>query len=303
MSSWPARRSARASSSRSHSPAQTAIRRTSPIPIASTFIARTHATRSRSRTARTCASGCTWRGWRRTPPWSAFLPGSPASGSIPTGPRRPAASCFASRRRSTRSGEFDAARRNRQDLGGTGVPPCEMAEATGTQAIDRAAQLLVRVVESVQPPSVGELAERAGLPKSTTSRLVGALERQGLVQRLGERGRLTAGPVLLRYANRDVSSTLVELAAPSLRRLADASGETINLAVRGVDGVEHLAQEDTAHYVGVTDWVGRRVPFDLAANGKCFLAFGGTADVTPELARVRARGYATSVDELELGLS
>ena len=41
-----------------------------------------------------------------------------------------------------------------------------MAEATtGTQAIDRAAALLVRVVEAPQPPSVGELAERAGLPK------------------------------------------------------------------------------------------------------------------------------------------
>jgi DNA-binding IclR family transcriptional regulator len=178
-----------------------------------------------------------------------------------------------------------------------------MPEATGTQAIDRAAQLLVRVVEAAQPPSVGELAARAGLPKSTTSRLVSALERQGLVQRLGERGRLTAGPVLLRYANRDVSSTLVELAAPSLRRLADASGETINLAVPGVDGVEHLAQEDTAHYVGVTDWVGRRVPFQLAANGKCFLAFGGAAATAPELQVVRARGYATSIDELELGLS
>jgi IclR family acetate operon transcriptional repressor len=176
-----------------------------------------------------------------------------------------------------------------------------MAETTGTQAIDRAAQLLVRVVESVQPPSVGELAERAGLPKSTTSRLVGALERQGLVQRLGERGRLRPGPVLLRYANRDASSTLVELAAPSLRRLADASGETINLAVPGIDGVEHLAQEDTAHFVGVTDWVGRKVSFDLAANGKVFLAYGTSPP--KELAHVRARGFATSIDELELGLS
>jgi DNA-binding IclR family transcriptional regulator len=178
-----------------------------------------------------------------------------------------------------------------------------MAEATGTQAIDRAAQLLVSVVESAQPPSVGELAQQAGLPKSTTSRLVGALERQGLVQRLGERGRVRPGPVLLRYANRDASSTLVELAAPSLRRLADASGETINIAVPGPDGVEHLAQEDTAHFVGVTDWVGRRVAFELAANGKVFLAFGGVQELTPELRRVRSRGYATSVDELELGLS
>jgi DNA-binding IclR family transcriptional regulator len=176
-------------------------------------------------------------------------------------------------------------------------------EPTGTQAIDRAAQLLVGVVESAQPPSVGELAVRAGLPKSTTSRLLGALERQGLIQRLGDRGRLTAGPVLLRFANRDSAPTLVELAGPSLRRLADASGETINLAVPGPEGVEHLAQEDTEHFVGVTDWVGRRVPFELAANGKCFLAFGGADRLTSELQRVRARGYATSVDELELGLS
>ena len=175
-----------------------------------------------------------------------------------------------------------------------------MTESTGTQAIDRAAALLVRVVEAAQPPTVGELAARAGLPKSTTSRLVSALERQGLVQRLGERGRLTAGPVLLRYANRDVSTTLVELAAPSLRRLADASGETINLAVPGVDGVEHLAQEDTAHFVGVTDWVGRKVPFEQAANGKVFLAYN---TASPEHAPIRARGYATSIDELEVGLS
>ena len=95
--------------------------------------------------------------------------------------------------------------------------------------------------------------------------------------------------------------TLVELAQPSLRRLADASGETINLAVPGPAGVEHLAQEDTAHFVGVTDWVGRKVPFDQAANGKCFLAFGGgeARPAQPD----RGRGFARSIDELEVGLT
>lgn len=174
-------------------------------------------------------------------------------------------------------------------------------EATGTQAIERAAQLLVRVVESAEPPSIGELSAGAGLPKSTTSRLVSALERQGLVQRLGERGRLRPGPVLLRYAHRDASQTLAELAAPALHRLAEASGETINLAVPGPDGVEHLAQEDTAHFVGVTDWVGRRVPFELAANGKCFLTFGGAG--CSQSKEIRANGYATTIDELEVGLT
>ena len=69
----------------------------------------------------------------------------------------------------------------------------------------------------------------------------------------------------------------------------------------GRDGVEHLAQEDTAHFVGVTDWVGRKVSFEHAANGKVFLAYG--TPPAKELAQVRARGFATSIDELELGLS
>src|SRR2546428_226969 len=128
-----------------------------------------------------------------------------------------------------------------------------MATETGTQAIDRAAQLLVRVVESPRPIAVGELADSAGLPKSTTSRLVGALERQGLVQRLGERGRVRPGPVLQRFAHRDdVAANLVELAAPALQSLAEISRETINLAVPSPLGAEHLSQRDSEHFVGVT---------------------------------------------------
>ena len=69
-------------------------------------------------------------------------------------------------------------------------------EATGSQAVDRAAELLVRIMESEQPPSVGELAAAASLPKSTTSRLLRALESRGLVQRDGARGSLRPGSVL-----------------------------------------------------------------------------------------------------------
>jgi IclR family transcriptional regulator, acetate operon repressor len=164
------------------------------------------------------------------------------------------------------------------------------------------------VVESVHPLAVGELADSTGLPKSTTSRLVSALERQGLLQRVGERGRLRPGPVLLRFAQRDVpEANLVELAGPALRRLAEESGETINLGVPTPLGVDHLAQRDSRHFVGGTNWVGRRVPHHVTANGKVFLAHGAAPvpagfDDT-ELAAIRARGYATAIDELEDGLS
>ena len=175
----------------------------------------------------------------------------------------------------------------------------EMAAESGTQAIDRAAELLVSVVESSRPLGVGELAASSGLPKSTTSRLVGALERRGLVQRAGDR-RVAPGPVLLRFAHQDRSVSLVELALPALRTLAELSGETINLGVPTPLGVEHLAQEDSRHFMGGTNWVGRRVPYDTTANGKVLKAFNSR---TAEGSAIRERGYASAVDELEQGLA
>ena len=54
---------------------------------------------------------------------------------------------------------------------------------TGTQAVDRAAQLLVEVARHRDPVSFTELIAASGLAKSTTSRLLTALERNGLVRR------------------------------------------------------------------------------------------------------------------------
>jgi IclR family acetate operon transcriptional repressor len=185
-----------------------------------------------------------------------------------------------------------------------------MPNASGTQSIDRAAQLLVAVADSVEPIGIGELAEATDLPKSTVSRLVAALERHALVQRDGARGPLRPGPVMMRLARRGVGDRdLVDLAADSLRRLADASSETINLAVPTPLGVEHLSQVDSHHFIGSTNWIGRRVPHTSTAVGKVFLAFGAVrltrehAALRPELETVRARGYATAIGELEPGLA
>jgi IclR family transcriptional regulator, acetate operon repressor len=173
----------------------------------------------------------------------------------------------------------------------------------GTQTIDRAAQLLTLVLEADQPRALSDLAGDAALPKSTASRLLSALERQGLVEQQGRRGSFEPGPVLRRFANR---GQLVELAQPHLERLSEISGETINLAVPGPLGVEHLAQIESRHFLGTGDWVGRRVPYHCTAVGKVLVAFGGTdpgALDPSEIARVRRDGYATAVDELEVGLT
>ena len=105
-----------------------------------------------------------------------------------------------------------------------------------------------------------------------------------------------------------------------MRRLADESGETVNLMVPTTSGTEAIAQEEGRHLLGVVNWVGRDIPEHASAAGKVFLAHG-VADVPARLERrtdrtivdpaalerdldaVRARGYATLVDELEPGLS
>ncbi len=49
--------------------------------------------------------------------------------------------------------------------------------ANGTQAVDRAALLVSTVVQSEGPLSFADLQEACELPKSTTSRMLTALER------------------------------------------------------------------------------------------------------------------------------
>ena len=53
----------------------------------------------------------------------------------------------------------------------------------GTQAIDRASALLIHILESSTPPLLSELSRTYEIPKSTTSRMLSALERQGLIRR------------------------------------------------------------------------------------------------------------------------
>jgi IclR family acetate operon transcriptional repressor len=183
---------------------------------------------------------------------------------------------------------------------------------------DRTAHVLALVLERA-PRAPAELAAAVGVPERDAEPLVAALERHGLVRRDGS--GIRPGPAALRFARSGVGrADLAEHARPSMRRLADESGETVNLMVPTATGTEAIAQEDGRHLLGATNWIGRDVPDHASAAGKVFLAHGVSriaprlerltprtlvdrAALAEDLAAVRERGYATLVDELEPGLS
>jgi DNA-binding IclR family transcriptional regulator len=195
-----------------------------------------------------------------------------------------------------------------------------VASPTGTQAVDRAALLLTRVVHGSEPVTFTELISASGLAKSTTSRLLTALERNRLIRRDGD-GRFRPGELFVRYAWRaDSQAALAAMARPFLERLGDQTGETINLGVASDGMVQQIAQVDSRYMIGGTNWVGLAVPLHCSALGKVLLAFGAAelphgrldrrtaatitsrSQLRADLAAVRSRGYAVTAGELEPGL-
>jgi IclR family transcriptional regulator, acetate operon repressor len=148
-----------------------------------------------------------------------------------------------------------------------------MATQVGSQAVDRASALLTLVVESGGPRTFTSLVDELGLAKSTTSRLLQALERSRLVQR-DHAGAFRPGALFSLYAARPSAlHDLAELARPTLERLGELSEETVNLAVPRGSELVQIAQVDSRYVVGATNWVGVDVPAHCTALGKVLLAY------------------------------
>lgn len=191
----------------------------------------------------------------------------------------------------------------------------------GTQAVDRAAALLTYVVEADHPVTFAEVTEAAGLARSTTSRLLSALERTQLLER-SSTGEYVGGPIFVRYAARhDRNKQLAKLALPFLEEIGEQTGESVHLAVANGERVDHIAQVDTTFLLGARDWSDVEIPAHSSALGKVLLAWGaidlptGTlerptehtvssrAALDLELRAIRERRFATTRDELEIGLT
>lgn len=193
----------------------------------------------------------------------------------------------------------------------------------GTQAVLRAVRLLKTIGTGAGEPTLAELVRAVSLNKTTAYRLLTALEAEGLVERGGGDG-YRLGPELAALGARALGSRdLREAARQELVALARKTRETAHLELRV--GRETLILDEAlgSHRVGATPSIGTRWPAHATSTGKVLLAaldepeleallLAPLPALTPrtitdraalrrELRRVRERGYATGVEELELG--
>lgn len=190
----------------------------------------------------------------------------------------------------------------------------------GSQSIDRAAELLSLVVRADGPVSYTDLVDKTDLARSTVSRLLQALERNGLVDRNRD-GMFTSGALFAHYASRfDTIERLAATAQPVLERIADETSETVNLGVPRGDTVVQIAQIDSTFVLGATNWIDIDVPPHCSALGKVLYAYdaiplpkGRLAGRTPstvgtasalrrQLGTIRREGFAVTRGEFEEGL-
>jgi DNA-binding IclR family transcriptional regulator len=192
------------------------------------------------------------------------------------------------------------------------------------QSVDRAVSVLEHLAKQGEA-GVTEIAAELGVHKSTVSRLVGVLAARGLVEQLGDRGRYVVGFGIVRLAGAATGRMdLSRLGAPVCDAMAEELGETVNIATVDGEAAINVGQARGTAAVAAHNWTGQRTPLHATSSGKVLLAampageraeiFARTLveytprtildpdELTTELDRIDAQGYATCFEEFELGM-
>ena len=141
------------------------------------------------------------------------------------------------------------------------------AERYSIGAVENALTLL-RAIAEQDVLGLGEAAEIAGVSKSTAYRLLATLEVAGLAERLPESG-YRAGVEAIRWASRLLAGLDVRMVAlPTLRRLREETGETVNLALLRESSLVYVEIFESPAAFRMADVPGSVVPIHATALGK-----------------------------------
>lgn len=206
-------------------------------------------------------------------------------------------------------------------VNGTG----EERKFAGVQSVERAISILEFLARN-EWSGVTDIGNDLGVHKSTAFRLLSTLERRGLVEQHADSGKYRLGTGIAHLARAvTADSDIGRNARAGCEWLARHTEETVTLTV--LEGFECVTIDQivSTSTVASRGWLGRHTPMHCTSPGKVFLAnlpedqqaelikgpherFTERTIVDPEalraeLARVRAAGFASTIDEFEDGLT
>jgi DNA-binding IclR family transcriptional regulator len=139
------------------------------------------------------------------------------------------------------------------------------------QVIARAAAILRALEEQPAGLSLGQIAQRVALARSTVQRIVAALAAEKLLIAASPTGRVRLGPTILRLAA-SARTDFVAIARPFLVKLSNELGETVDLATIRKDHLIFIDQVIGSQRLRAVSAIGETFPLYCTANGKAYLA-------------------------------
>jgi IclR family transcriptional regulator, acetate operon repressor len=197
------------------------------------------------------------------------------------------------------------------------VPRCKAAKTAGevrveasmnrlvtndksqVQVIARAATILRALEEENAGLSLGQIAQRVNLARSTVQRIVSALEIEKLVIAATPNGRVRLGPTILRLAA-SVRSDFLALARPFIVKLSEELHETVDLSTVKKDHLVFIDQVIGPQRLRTVSAVGETFPLYCTANGKAYLAQLDDAKIEALLGRAFEPRTPKTITRLEV---
>jgi DNA-binding IclR family transcriptional regulator len=172
----------------------------------------------------------------------------------------------------------------------------EELRGSGIQVIARAAEMLRLLQAHPGGLNQAEIGERLGMARSTVSRILNALDDEGLVASRAARGRYRLGPEIARMATTLRRSVVLDV-HPFMEELSRELEETVDLSILDGDRATFVDQVVSPHRLRAISAVGESFPLHCCANGKALLANLSVAEqaqaVPSRLARLTANTITT----------
>jgi len=202
-----------------------------------------------------------------------------------------------------------------------------MDRPSGCQVLERALRLLELFTPERSSWLASELSEASGLPRPTVYRILRVLQAHQYVCQDSATRSFRLGSGALALGRRALEGIEIrQVAHPVMRRLHEATGETVLLTVLSEDRTQSVCVDrlESRQELRLILEIGRRIPLHAGASSKILLAYlppdqvarvierrglvrvnkntiTDPQELARELAEIRGRGYALSFEETNEG--